>query len=74
METVRADFDDVGVDRVDAVTLVVDYVLPPHVGREGPAVAAPEHSGPDVVALVVPGRGTAGQLGSSEQILWRGFY
>ena len=69
METVIAKLEDVRVDSVDALTLIVDHVLPPHIGWEWPAVAAPQHSGLDVVALIVPGRGTARQLRSPEQIL-----
>ena len=62
MEAVITKFDYVGVDSVDSITLIIDHVLPPHVGWEGPTVAAPQHSGPDVVALGVPGRRTAHQL------------
>ena len=69
MEPVIAKFDNVRVDSVDSVPLVVDHVLPPHVGGEGAAVGAPEGSRLDVVALWVPGWGAATQLGSTEQIL-----
>ena len=71
VEAILLDLDDVRVDGVDqaAVVSIVDHVLPPDVGGEGPDHVAPEAPWLDVVTLTVPGGAGAHQGTATKQIL-----